>query len=52
MAERGDPHFLEVGVGELGQKLRLDLVLDKAGGVLAQTEPVEPLRNIFRHCFF
>ncbi len=46
MTQRGHPEFFQVLVRQIGQDGKIDVVLAKALGVLAETELLEPLRNL------
>jgi hypothetical protein len=46
MAKRGDPEFLEIGVGERGEKRKIDVVLGKALRVLPEIELLKPVRDL------
>ena len=45
VAERDDAEFLQIGVGKLGEKSKINIVLRKALRVLSETEPFEPVRR-------
>jgi hypothetical protein len=46
VAERGDAEFLQIGVRELREKNKIDVVLGKALGVLPETELLKPISDL------
>ena len=45
MAERGDAELLQIGVCELREKSKIDVILGKALEVLSETELLKPLQQ-------
>ena len=46
MAQRGDAEFFQIGVGELREKSKIDVVLGKALRVLPETELLKPVSDL------